>query len=151
MGEMLLFTVPMYYMPETIFRKKWISFYEKNEIDKKYWYIYSPKNEWKYNQVVAYIEIYKREFDIDFEIYTSEKKTFRYDNAQRSFQHLQCIGNHFHVDPSDTNDSIKQTILEFLESFRSGLGFTGRSHFLLLDEFNIQYDLMNIRSLFYTE
>jgi len=151
MDRFLLFTVPMYSMPEKLFEEKWEHYYKNNEVEKEYRRFYKPRNEWKFNQVVAYIEIYKNNYDIEFEIYKSPSSTFCYNTIHKGYEHLYTIGNHFYVSPSETNDSIKRAILTFLDGFKSELGFKGKRQILLLDEFNLQIDLMNIRSLFYPE
>lgn len=151
MGKILLFTIPMYSMSKKLFDEKWGQYYQHNEVEKEHRRFYKPRNEWKFNQVIAYIEIYKNNYDIDFEIYKSRSSIFSYNTIHKGYEHLYTIGNHFYVDPSETNDSIKQTILAFLDGFKSELGFKGKRQFLLLDEFNLQFDLMNVRNLFYPE
>lgn len=138
-------------MPKKLFEEKWEKFFQNNNVRLESRFFYKPRSEWKFNQVIAYVEIYKNNSEIDFEIYKSKSKLFSYNTLHGGFEHLHAIGNHFFVNSSDTNDSIKQTILSFLDDFRSDLGFKGKRHFLLLDEFNLQFDLMNVRNLFYPE
>lgn len=109
------------------------------------------KKRWKYNQILTYVEIYIEDTDVNFIIYKNEKR-YRYDSSCKEYSIFSSLGNHFFVERKDTNETIKEKINIYLNRIREELFSKKRNHsYIDMEVFNNQFELMDIRSLFYVK
>lgn len=129
-NEKLLFEIPIYALSKSNFERKWEK-RKKSEVDsyikvgnskerafelfEKYNY---PKNVWKYNQVIGFINIFVIGDDIELKLFCSREKNVRV-TFQKKYFITDCMinGTHFYVEDKD-NDFIKNEIGEFLEMIK---------------------------------
>ena len=137
----LLFVVPVYSMPKDIFNDKWNKFFKDKGWDKEQLrHIYFLPMQWKYNQIIAFIEIYKNVNDIDFVIFKSNHKRYRYTTNKHQFSYY-----HFYIRKNDTNEDIKNEICKMLKSIKKQL--KEKNLYLDLEAFNNQIKYMDIKNI----
>lgn len=142
----LLFVVPVYSMPKNVFNDKWDKFFSDKGWNKEQLkHIYFLSMQWKYNQVVAYVEIYKNMNDIDFVIFKSNRKQYKYTINKHQFSYYPTNGNHFYIRKNDTNEDIKNEMYKMLESIKKQL--KGKDLYLDLEVFNNQIEYMDIKTM----
>ncbi|WP_276951668.1 hypothetical protein [Enterocloster lavalensis] len=142
----LLFVVPVYSMPKDIFNDKWNKFFKDKGWDKEQLrHIYFLPMQWKYNQIIAFIEIYKNVNDIDFVIFKSNHKRYRYTTNKHQFSYYLTNGNHFYIRKNDTNEDIKNEICKMLKSIKKQL--KEKNLYLDLEAFNNQIKYMDIKNI----
>lgn len=153
MDNRLLFVVPIYATSQKVFEKKWENrLISSKDGSGKIMRKFEPDRfSWKYNQVVTWVEIRK---GIDFIEVVLFKR-----NGDVRFNYVPRTGfvsehphsrpnNHFYVSRNDTNESIKERILSLLYTL---IEHEFESRFIDLEAFNSQYELMDIKGLFYVE
>lgn len=152
LDKILLFTIPIYSMDKEKFDLKWKKFFEVQGYDKNPNFpqlksYFAPKTLWKYNQIIAYIEIYKSGNDIIFEIYRASQKVSNYKILKTGYSYYPAVGNHFYVAAKDTNETIKEKILEMLEDIKNSC-IHAPNAYIELEAFNLQIKYMDIKGMF---
>lgn len=149
--EVLLFVVPVYAMSQKEFTEKWDKYfmkYKKHPMELIIKSTYFPKNKWKYNQVMAYIEIYNSRGSIEFRIFKAKQKRSKYNCFKTGYSFYPKSGDRIYITKKMTNQMIKQEILEKLEKIRKN-DMHVKNAYLDLEVFNTQIQYMDIRSMFY--
>ena len=121
MKEIPILEIPIYSMSPQKFSDKWNNFFKNNfpqnhllnDIKRTYY----PLNIWQYNQIIGYITISCSKNDIWFEEYLSfNKEKFWFRSKNKVFvQKMNLNGFHFRIEPDDTNETIRNQILEWLD------------------------------------
>ena len=154
MNEVTLFEIPIYSMEEKEFNRRWDKEIKKyiytNEQYNQIRNTFFPKNLWKYNQIIGYIVInlvkYDYGIDINFEWYKIDKKLYRFNSNEKNFvQNESLIGYQFFVDESDSNNEIKNEIIELLDDLIKDECLKKR--YVDLSVFEIQLKYMNIKKI----
>ena len=150
MKEELLFIIPIYSMDEETFDKKWDDFFTQKGYKEKENFAdiracYRNKIIWKYNQVIAYIEVYKHNGDVNFVTYRAQQNVYRYDCPNHYYSFYQSLGNHFYVSKKMTNEDI-------IEETRRWLNNIAKEHaknaYADLSLFDNQTKYINLREIF---
>lgn len=148
-NEKIVHEIPIYSMPENEFRRRWNKW-------KQNWYVRSeqmgytaeqteevvsmimrgqyPRNVWKYNQIVGFIEIAIAPRDVIFHVQkTLDSRIHALGKTKHYIQDMETIGMHFQI----KNMSNRELVAEMdkqLQSIQSGLP---RWFCLYLDTFNV--------------
>lgn len=135
-NEKMIYEIPIYSMPEKEFRRRWDSW-------KKKWYARSeqlgytlerteetvrlimesqyPRNIWKYNQIVGFVEIAVSARDISFNIQkTRDLRIHAVGKTKHYIQDMRTNGMHFPID-SMTNEELVTKIDEYLDAIQKNL------------------------------
>lgn len=122
MKEVNLFEIPIYSMSEEEFYRRWDKFFEKNKSQFRdestflsHKELYFPVNVWKYNQIIGYITVSASRSDIWFNLYKAQNNKLYFNSRMKKFiidTGLQ--GYHFRVKDNDSNKTIKNNIVEWL-------------------------------------
>ena len=135
-NEKILFIIPIYLMPKNIFEEKWKKWKSKwcemmkkrvksqEEIDETMDLIMTdqyPRNIWKYNQIVGFIEVAITSRDIVFnECRTLDKRIRVFSNKKHFIQDLHTNGKHFPIGKLE-NEEIVRNIDEYILSINKRL------------------------------
>lgn len=108
------------------------------------------KKPWKYNQIVAYIEVYIDNNDIRFEIFKTDKSRHRYDSIYKTYSYFSSGANHFFIRKDDTNKIIKEQVIRYVKRIQREL-FKTTHTYIDTECFDNQFELIDIRSLFFRD
>ena len=146
--EKIIIEIPIYSMPRNEFNRRWDNW-------KKKWYERSeqmghsaeeteevvmmimngqyPRNVWKYNQIVGFIEISIGSRDVSFNVQkTLDKRMIAVSKTKHFIQDLSTNGMHFPINKM-SNEEILSKIEEYLNTLQNNL--SGKMC-LYLDTFN---------------
>ena len=134
--EKIIFEIPIYLMPKSVFDEKWAQWKSKwyeiikqrgrsqGEINETMSLIMRgqyPRNIWKYNQIVGFVEVSITSRDIVFnECRTLDKKIRAITNKKHFIQDLHTIGKHFPIDNLE-NKELVNYIDEYITSIKHNL------------------------------
>lgn len=151
MNDELLFVIPIYSMPEEEFDEKWDDLYEKRNYknNDKFEYIREYyKDQWKYNQIIAYVEVYKSNEEINFNICKSQQKIYRYDCSQHYFTYCHTVGQHFYVDKNMTHSEIVKEIKLWVDNFAREYS---KRTYVDYELFNKTNEFIDLHKIFYRD
>lgn len=128
MEEKIVAAIPIYSTSKKIFEERWDSFFEKSfyksswkEFEKEEYFsqmkhLFFPRQLWKYNRIIGYIEIIVSPSDIIFELYLCvDKKRFHFQSRNKDFIRFSpTIGLHFPI-MDKNNEEIKEEIGKYLK------------------------------------
>lgn len=135
-NEKIIFEIPIYSMPKSVFDEKWAQWKSKwyemmkqrgrnqDEINETMSLIMrdqDQRNIWKYNQIVGFVEVSITSRDIVFnECRTLDKKIRAITNKKRFIQDLHTIGKHFPIGNLE-NEELVSNIDEYITSIKNEL------------------------------
>ena len=147
-GAKIIHEIPIYSMPEKEFKRRWDrwkkDWYEKSErmgysseqteeVITKLMSRQYPRNVWKYNQIVGFVEIAVTSSDVVFNVQkTFDSKIHALGKRKHYIQDMKTNGLHFPIN-NMTNEEIVAKVDEYLQSIQVDL----QGQFCLyLDTFN---------------
>ena len=136
-NEKLIYEIPIYSMSESEFKQRWDKWKdkwydassqighteeEKEEIVRSIMNNQYPKNVWKYNQIVGFVEIsINNNIDVTFNVQkTLDTKIRAVGKTKHYIQDMMTNGMHFYAGTS-TNLEIISEIDSYLDSIEKGL------------------------------
>ena len=147
MDDELLFIIPVYSMSEEDFQKKWDDFYTKKNFKNNEQFETIKrcyKNQWKYNQIIAYIEIYKSNGEINFVTYKSQQKNHKFNSSQHYYTFYQTLGQHFYVEKNMSHSEIVDEIRIWVDDLAKGYSKNAYIDYELFDKYIEHIDLHKI-------
>lgn len=157
--EQVIVEIPIYSMPEKEFKKRWDKWkqkwYERSEqmghtseeteevISSIMRGVY-PRNVWKYNQIVGFVEIAVGSRDISFNIQkTMDSNIHAIGKTKHYIQDMRTNGMHFQI-KNMSNEELVDKIDEYLVSIQKSL--SGR-FCLYLNTFNSIKNYIDFRAI----
>lgn len=135
-NEKIIFEIPIYSMPKKEFERRWNkwkddwykrseqmghSVEETEEVVNSIMVTQYPRNVWKYNQIVGFVEIAINSRDISFNVQkTLDKRIQAVGKAKHYIQDMMTNGKHF-LYHNMTNEEIVTEIDSYLDSIEHEL------------------------------
>ena len=141
-----LFVIPVYSSNEDVFYGRWkdkmISLCKSESYKAD---LIPLPFVWKYNQIVAVIEVYKQDDNLEFIVYKRNGNIHFCHVPKKEFVILNLADFRIGVTTYDTNKTIREKILNYIRCLvKSEL----KGRYVDLDLFENQFKLMDIRGLF---
>lgn len=159
MKEIILFDIPLYKMCEKEYQEKYDKFIYKKACDDyvvhgidinlaidKTRAFYHPKQNWRYNQIIGYIQIYYKNGTIYFDSCLPNINRFKFNSNKKHYLYYCMIGGyHFNI-KNLTNQGIGNKIKNYLESIKKEI-YKGK-YFFDYSTFNNVYFNIDYLSVF---
>lgn len=134
--------IPIYSMSKEKFNNKWKKKKESVDFVSE---LYDPIENWKYNQIIGFVEVLISKQDIIFEVYKYRLQRYIFTSKRKKFMdNIHVNGTHFRIVGMNNNE-IRVNFMHYLDLFKDS--FTSDNEYLDLEIINNTLESIDFKKI----